>query len=138
MSAQHSLGEAHDRSRFDRGKQHRQKQAFLRHRAGAARIQVPEGREITSGLWIWPRQYRVLGVPGRASGSSRRKVGSALLLYSTGCRRRRCVSRDSDGRRRHDNGAPGLRPVYDPDYYAAFIIDPDGYRIEAYFGPAET
>ena len=38
----------------------------------------------------------------------------------------------------HDNGAPGLRPVYDPDYYAAFIIDPDGYRIEAYFGPAET
>src|SRR5262252_2222249 len=37
-----------------------------------------------------------------------------------------------------DNGAPGLRPVYDPDYYAAFIIDPDGYRIEAYFGPAET
>ena len=37
-----------------------------------------------------------------------------------------------------DNGAPGLRPIYGPDYYAAFIIDPDGYRIEAYFGPAET
>ena len=35
----------------------------------------------------------------------------------------------------HDNGAPGLRPIYGPDYYAAFIIDPDGYRIEAYFGP---
>jgi catechol 2,3-dioxygenase-like lactoylglutathione lyase family enzyme len=38
----------------------------------------------------------------------------------------------------HDNGAPGLRPIYAPDYYAAFIIDPDGYRIEAYYGPAET
>ena len=38
----------------------------------------------------------------------------------------------------HDNGAPGLRPIYGPDYYAAFIIDPDGYRIEAYYGPAET
>ena len=37
-----------------------------------------------------------------------------------------------------DNGAPGLRPNYGPDYYAAFIIDPDGYRIEAYYGPAET
>ena len=37
-----------------------------------------------------------------------------------------------------DNGAPGLRPVYGPDYYAAFIIDPDGYRIEAHYGPAET
>ena len=38
----------------------------------------------------------------------------------------------------HDNGAPGLRPVYGPDYYAAFIIDPDDYRIEACYGPAET
>ena len=37
-----------------------------------------------------------------------------------------------------DNGAPGLRPEYSPDYYAAFIIDPDGYRIEAYCGPGET
>jgi catechol 2,3-dioxygenase-like lactoylglutathione lyase family enzyme len=37
-----------------------------------------------------------------------------------------------------DNGAPGPRPIYGPDYYAAFIIDPDGYRIEAYFGPGET
>jgi catechol 2,3-dioxygenase-like lactoylglutathione lyase family enzyme len=37
-----------------------------------------------------------------------------------------------------DNGAPDLRPIYGPDYYAAFIIDPDGYRIEAHFGPAET
>jgi catechol 2,3-dioxygenase-like lactoylglutathione lyase family enzyme len=36
------------------------------------------------------------------------------------------------------NGAPGLRPEYSPDYYAAFITDPDGYRIEAYCGPGET
>jgi len=35
-------------------------------------------------------------------------------------------------------GAPGPRPIYGPDYYAAFIIYPDGYRIEAYYGPAET
>src|SRR6516225_7949983 len=31
-----------------------------------------------------------------------------------------------------------LRPIYGPDYYAALIIDPDGYRVEAYYGPAET
>jgi len=37
-----------------------------------------------------------------------------------------------------DNGAPGLRPIYAADYYAAFIIDPDGYRIEAYYGPGEA
>jgi catechol 2,3-dioxygenase-like lactoylglutathione lyase family enzyme len=30
-----------------------------------------------------------------------------------------------------DNGAPGLRPHYHPDYYGAFVFDPDGYNIEA-------
>lgn len=30
-----------------------------------------------------------------------------------------------------DNGAPGLRPHYHADYYAAFVIDPDGYHVEA-------
>ena len=35
-----------------------------------------------------------------------------------------------------DNGAPGLRSSYGEDYYAAFVIDPDGYRIEAYCGAA--
>jgi catechol 2,3-dioxygenase-like lactoylglutathione lyase family enzyme len=30
-----------------------------------------------------------------------------------------------------DNGAPGLRPHYHPDYYGAFILDPDGLNIEA-------
>lgn len=30
-----------------------------------------------------------------------------------------------------DNGAPGLRPQYHPDYYAAFVIGPDGHNVEA-------
>jgi catechol 2,3-dioxygenase-like lactoylglutathione lyase family enzyme len=29
-----------------------------------------------------------------------------------------------------DNGGPGLRPHYHPDYYAAFVIGPDGHNIE--------
>ena len=33
-----------------------------------------------------------------------------------------------------DNGQPGARKDYSPNYYAAFVIDPDGYRIEAYCG----
>ncbi len=33
-----------------------------------------------------------------------------------------------------DNGAPGLRLHYGPDYFAAFVIDPDGYRLEAVCG----
>src|SRR5690554_2655141 len=30
-----------------------------------------------------------------------------------------------------DNGAPGLREIYHPDYYGAFVFDPDGHNIEA-------
>ncbi len=30
-----------------------------------------------------------------------------------------------------DNGRPGLRPRYHAHYYAAFILDPDGYNLEA-------
>lgn len=29
-----------------------------------------------------------------------------------------------------DNGAPGARLHYDPDYYAANVLDPDGYSLE--------
>jgi catechol 2,3-dioxygenase-like lactoylglutathione lyase family enzyme len=36
----------------------------------------------------------------------------------------------------HDNGKPGLRPDYGAAYYAAFLTDPDGYRVEAYCGAA--
>ncbi|HTJ95282.1 MAG TPA: VOC family protein [Pararobbsia sp.] len=31
----------------------------------------------------------------------------------------------------HDNGAPGVRAHYHPDYYGAFVRDPDGHNIEA-------
>lgn len=30
-----------------------------------------------------------------------------------------------------DNGPPGLRPKYHANYYAAFVIGPDGHNIEA-------
>jgi catechol 2,3-dioxygenase-like lactoylglutathione lyase family enzyme len=32
-------------------------------------------------------------------------------------------------------GAPGPRPHYGPDYYAAFVLDPDGYKLEAKHPP---
>jgi catechol 2,3-dioxygenase-like lactoylglutathione lyase family enzyme len=34
-----------------------------------------------------------------------------------------------------DNGAPGPRPDYGPDYYGAFVIDPFGNKIEATLHP---
>jgi catechol 2,3-dioxygenase-like lactoylglutathione lyase family enzyme len=30
-----------------------------------------------------------------------------------------------------DNGPPGIRANYHPDYYGAFVIDPDGHNVEA-------
>ena len=40
-----------------------------------------------------------------------------------------------------DDGPPGLRPHYGPAYYAAFVVDPDGYCVEAVINqpaPAEA
>jgi catechol 2,3-dioxygenase-like lactoylglutathione lyase family enzyme len=34
-----------------------------------------------------------------------------------------------------DQGEPGLRPHYGPNYYAAFVLDPDGYKLEAKHPP---
>lgn len=36
-----------------------------------------------------------------------------------------------------DNGAPGLRPHYGATYYAAFVLDPDGFNVEAVCHAAE-
>ncbi|TWF56848.1 VOC family protein [Neorhizobium alkalisoli] len=36
-----------------------------------------------------------------------------------------------------DNGAPGLRPHYHPNYYGAFVFDPDGNNVEAVCHDAE-
>ena len=30
-----------------------------------------------------------------------------------------------------DNGAPGVRDIYHPNYYGAYVLDPDGNNIEA-------
>lgn len=37
-----------------------------------------------------------------------------------------------------DAGAPGWRPQYGPDYYAAFFVDPDGHKLEAKYPPPEA
>ena len=36
-----------------------------------------------------------------------------------------------------DNGLPGLRPDYGPNYFAAFVVDPEGHRLEAVCKAAE-
>ncbi|QIG51802.1 VOC family protein [Nordella sp. HKS 07] len=37
-----------------------------------------------------------------------------------------------------DNGAPGPRPQYTPNYFACFVLDPDGNNIEAMINQADA
>ena len=80
-------------------------------------------------LWITAVERPVSADPGSGlhfcfAAPSRRSVDQfhAAALRAGGC----------------DNGKPGLRADYGTDYYAAFAIDPDGYRIEAYCGAKES
>ena len=137
--AQHSLGEAHDYPHFDRGQGHRQEQALLRHgalepfgykRLRAARTLLGYGYGGDSiAFWVVSAERPVpadeksgLHFCFAAPNPNAVDAFHAAALRAGG----------------RDNGAPGLRPQSSADYYAAFIIDPDGYRIEAYCGPAET
>lgn len=62
---------------------------------------------------------------------STEKAGSHLALKAPS---REAVDRFfEEGRKAgaKDNGRPGLRTDYAPNYYAAFLVDPDGNNIEA-------
>jgi catechol 2,3-dioxygenase-like lactoylglutathione lyase family enzyme len=92
-----------------------------------------------------PLGYRCLS-EGEASlgyGVAERPVppdeGSGLHFCFTAPTRRsvdafHAAAVDAGGR---DNGRPGVRADYDANYYAGFVVDPDGYRVEAYCGRAE-
>jgi catechol 2,3-dioxygenase-like lactoylglutathione lyase family enzyme len=61
------------------------------------------------------------------------KVGGGVHVAFTADRRQQvdqfhAAAVKAGGR---DNGAPGPRPNYGPNYYAAFVLDPDGANIEA-------
>jgi catechol 2,3-dioxygenase-like lactoylglutathione lyase family enzyme len=61
------------------------------------------------------------------------KVGEGVHVAFRADRREQVDRFHADGLKAggRDNGAPGLRPHYGPNYYAAFVYDPDGANIEA-------
>jgi len=79
-----------------------------------------------------------LGIEMSADGKSslclfqtEEKPAHLHLAFTAGNRRQveafHRAALDAGGK---DNGAPGLRPNYDANYYAAFVIGPDGHNIE--------
>lgn len=79
------------------------------------------------------------GLPGggdkfaiKLRGDAAKPPGLGFHLAFTGPTRE-AVALFHEAALRHggvDNGPPGLRPHYAPDYFAAFVTDPDGYHIE--------
>ncbi|MBS2021134.1 MAG: VOC family protein [Deltaproteobacteria bacterium] len=72
------------------------------------------------------------GAPALWLNKSKEKAGGAHLAFKA--KDRKAVDRfhaaglDAGGK---DNGKPGVRKDYAPNYYAAFLLDPDGNNIEA-------
>lgn len=87
-----------------------------------------------------PGQAVGYGEPGGGDKLALKQVAPQRLLPSTGfhvafsapspeaVRAFHAAALAAGGR---DNGAPGPRPQYGPDYYAAFVLDPDGHALEA-------
>ena len=94
---------------------------FEVHHESADAIRLGAGKEPT--VWISHDTPVTTGLHLAFASPDRRRVDAfhAAALRAGG----------------RDNGAPGPRPDYGPNYYAAFAHDPDGNNIEAVFhGPA--
>jgi len=75
------------------------------------------GRDGKPELWISPGGQVAPRVHLAFTANSRAEVDAF-----------HAVARGADG---IDNGAPGVRAHYHPNYYGAYVLDPDGHNIEA-------
>lgn len=72
-----------------------------------------------------------IGVPAEGSGEGTGAAGTHIAFTAPSREAVDAFHREALWAGGTDNGAPGLRPHYHPEYYGAFVIDPDGNRIEA-------
>ena len=97
-------------------------------------------RFYAAALAPWASEKSRLTVPSatgheaaRICGSARGEPGPPLHLALVASDRTlvdafHAAGLDGGGR---DNGAPGIRAQYHPEYYAAYLLDPDGNNVEA-------
>jgi catechol 2,3-dioxygenase-like lactoylglutathione lyase family enzyme len=75
------------------------------------------------GFWVYASEHPV----------ARNKKSGLHFCFTASSRQRvskfHAAALENGG---DDNGEPGLRKDYGPHYYAAYVIDPDGYRLEAH------
>jgi catechol 2,3-dioxygenase-like lactoylglutathione lyase family enzyme len=89
---------------------------------------------------FWVKQGMSTSVGTRADPAELSACGGPAVHVAFACEDRKSVDAFHEaalaagGR---DNGAPGLRPSYHPNYYGAFVLDPDGYNVEAVCHKAE-
>jgi catechol 2,3-dioxygenase-like lactoylglutathione lyase family enzyme len=76
------------------------------------------GRDGKPDFWIGAREAPPSGAVHVAFASPDRATVDAFHAAALA----------ADGK---DNGAPGLRAMYHPTYYGAFVLDPDGNNVEA-------
>jgi catechol 2,3-dioxygenase-like lactoylglutathione lyase family enzyme len=81
------------------------------------RYGVGIGRNNKPSLWLFETQEHPAHLHLAFSAENRRQVDE---FYN--------AAMAAGGK---DNGAPGLRPHYHPNYYGAFVIGPDGHNVEA-------
>lgn len=98
--------------------------------AGFRKDSIPE---------FWVKQGEPLGIAAQ-TGASELGCGGPFVHVAFASRERAPVDAFyhaalAAGAR--DNGPPGVRPQYHPNYYGAFVLDPDGYNIEAVCHAAE-
>ena len=108
-----------------------QAKAFYDAALGAigAKLLMTVPAQFTGGKWVagygrkkpdfWLTESAEIG-PGRHYAFTASSRGEVDAFYA--------AALAAGGR---DNGAPGIRAHYHPDYYGAFVFDPDGNNVEA-------
>jgi catechol 2,3-dioxygenase-like lactoylglutathione lyase family enzyme len=89
---------------------------------------------------FWIKQGEPISAAARADAPELDACGGPFVHVAFASEDRRTVDafyRAALAAGARDNGAPGLRPNYHPNYYGAFVLDPDGYNIEAVCHKAE-
>jgi catechol 2,3-dioxygenase-like lactoylglutathione lyase family enzyme len=92
-------------------------------RISASESAIGYGKDGAAGLWVMPVSSPVAPNP---------ESGLHICLDAPTRRSVQSFHKAALAAGGRDNGKAGLRPDYGSGYYAAFVIDRDGYRIEAY------